>query len=71
MTLSNFASKAKVRTSKKLHSNKKLAFNLKIKYIQIMTDKEKINTLITAHNNLTEMIMASGQLSAMSEWRRF
>ena len=34
-----------------------------------MTDKEIINALITAHNNLrTEMIMASGQLSAMSEW---
>ena len=34
-----------------------------------MTDKEKIDALITAHNNLrTEMIMASGQLSAMSEW---
>tara|TARA_Y100000114_G_scaffold118719_1_gene113319 strand:- start:254 stop:481 length:228 start_codon:yes stop_codon:yes gene_type:complete len=34
-----------------------------------MTDKEKINALITAHNKLrTEMIMASGQLSAMSEW---
>ena len=34
-----------------------------------MTEKEKINALITAHNNLrTEMIMASGQLSAMSEW---